>query len=208
MSKLIAEFIGIMLGDGNLGIYKSIVKGKIKKQHRIRISLDSRNERYTDYVSKLLEEIFDQKPKRYYKKKENAVDLGLFRKGHYFRVIEEFGLSNSPKWNRMEIPKRYFKEKFYPPILKGLFDTDGCLSLFNNNGVIYPRIEIKICPSPAQNQFIKIVKNLGFRFTVQDIGKEKIRIRISGMKELEKWFEIVGSSNPTHIEKYKRITQN
>lgn len=90
-------------------------------------------------------------------------------------------------------------------ILKGLFDTDGCLSLFNNNGQIYPRIEIKICPSPSQNQFIEALKQLDFKHTVQQLDKDKIRIRISGKKELKKWFEIIGSSNPIHIKKYNKI---
>ena len=107
----------------------------------------------------------------------------------------------------MLIPEKYFKKKFFPFILKGLFDTDGCLSLFNNNGILYPRIEIKICPSPAQKQFIDILQKLGFRYTVQNLDKGKIRLRISGRKELDKWFNLVGSSNPTHIEKYVKISQ-
>ena len=199
MKYKIAEFIGIMLGDGNLGIYESKKYGKI--QHRIRISLDSRNKDYIDYVFNLMKDIFGIEAKLHYKKNENAVDIGIYRKDKFFYVVNEIGLKISPKWNSMEIPEKYFKKEFYPLILKGLFDTDGCLSVFNNNGKIYPRIEIKICPSPAQNQFIQILDFLDFNYKIQELDNKKIRIRISGLNELKKWFKIVGSSNQNHVEK-------
>lgn len=205
MDEKIAEFIGVMLGDGNLGIYKSKVNNKIKIQHRIRISLNSKNKDYIKYIAQLIKDILDVKPKVYYKKKENVVDIGVYRKDKFFWVRDELGLKVSPKWNRMEIPRKYSKGKLALPILRGLFDTDGCLSIFNNNGVLYPRIEIKICPSPTQKQFVKILKEFNFKFTIQNLEKGKIRIRISGIKELRKWFKLVGSSNKIHIEKVKRF---
>ena len=109
----------------------------------------------------------------------------------------------SPKWNRMEIPEKFMKKEFYPHILRGLFDTDGSVTIFNNNGIVYPRIEIKICPSPAQKQFIEILNNLGFNYKIQNLDKGKIRIRVSGVKELKKWFEIIGSSNQDYIKRAK-----
>ena len=97
------------------------------------------------------------------------------------------------------------RKEFYPYLLKGLFDTDGSVTVFNNNGTIYPRIEIKICPSPAQKQFIEILESLGFSYRVQNLDKGKVRIRVSGVKELKKWFEVVGSSNPVYLERTKQF---
>lgn len=85
--------------------------------------------------------------------------------------------------------------------LKGLFDTDGCLSVFNNNGNIYPRIEIRLCPSPAQQQINKILDSFNFKYTIQNLERGKTRIRISGKDSLIKWFNMVGSANPIHLEK-------
>ena len=41
----LAEFVGIVLGDGSIGIYNCFSNGVIKKQHRLKISFDSREKR-------------------------------------------------------------------------------------------------------------------------------------------------------------------
>jgi len=205
MNYRIAEFIGIMLGDGSIGIYDTKADNKIKKHRVVKVSLDSRNKDYANYVFNLMKDVLEVEPRIHLKKTENAVDICTFRKEKLHYVLNEIGLRLSPKWNSMEIPEKYFVSKYYPPLLKGLFDTDGSLTTFNNNGILYPRIEIKICPSPAQKQFIEILDKLGFNYKIQKLDKEKIKIRISGVKELRKWFEIVGSSNIIHIEKFKKF---
>ncbi len=197
----VAEFIGIMLGDGSIGIYNTKAKNKIKKHRVVKITLDSRNTQYIDYVVSLMKDVLNVEPKVYFKKKENAVDICTFRKGSINYVLNEIGLKISPKWNNMEIPNKFMKKDLYSLILRGLFDTDGSVTLFNNNGIMYPRIEIRICPSPAQEQFMTILNELGFNYKIQKLDKGKIRVRISGKRELKKWFNLVGSSNHIHIQK-------
>lgn len=197
----IAEFIGVMLGDGSIGVYNTKAGNKIKKHPVVKVTLDSRNKEYTDYVFNLMKEVLNVEPRVYFKKTENTVDICTFKKDRLDFVINKIGLKLSPKWDNMEIPKKYFQEKFYQFILRGLFDTDGSVTVFHNNGVRYPRIEIKICPSPAQNQIKEILNSLKFRYKIQNLDKGEIRIRISGVNELKRWFEIVGSSNAIHIEK-------
>jgi DNA-binding transcriptional regulator WhiA len=203
----LAEFIGIMLGDGSIGIYDTKAGEKIKKHRVIKVTLDSRNEQYIDHVFSLMKEILDVEPKLHFRKKENAVDICTFRKDKLNYVLSEIGLKMSPKWNRMEIPQKFMKQELYLYILRGLFDTDGSVTIFNNNGTIYPRIEIKICPSPAQKQFIDILNQLSFNHKIQNLDKGKIRIRISGKKELEKWFNLVGSSNQSHIQRASQFLE-
>jgi len=134
--KKIAEFIGIMLGDGNLGIYKSKVGNKIKLQYRIRISLDSRNKEYINYVVNLTKNVLNTEPKIHYKKNENVADIGVYRKEIFLYVKDKIGLKTSPKLNKMEIPKKYMSNKIIPFVLRGLFDTDGSVTIFNNNRII------------------------------------------------------------------------
>lgn len=196
-----------MLGDGSIGIYNYKKGDKIKKYHVVKVTLDSRNKEYTNYVLKLIEDVLNTLPKINYKKGENTVDLRVFKKEKVLFVLNNLGLKLSPKKNNMIIPERYFKKKLFPFLLRGLFDTDGCLSIFNNNGTDYPRIEIRICPSPAQEQFITILKELGFNYKVQKLDKNWIRIRVSGKNELKNWFNIVGSSNQVHLRKANRFLE-
>lgn len=208
MEKEVAEFVGIMLGDGNLAIYNCKSGNKIKKQHRIRISLDSRNKEYIHYVSDLMKKVLDVEPRISYKKNENAVDIGTYQIDKFLYLKDKIGLITSPKWDKMKIPEAYLREELIPFVLKGLFDTDGSLTVFNNNGVTYPRIEIKICPSPAQKQVVDILNRLDINYKIQKLDKEKIRIRISGVKELREWFNLVGSSNQLHIRKAESFLNN
>ncbi len=205
----IAEFVGVMLGDGNIGIYDTKAgikeKNRIKKQYRVKITLDSRNKQYTNYIINLLKEILETEPRVYYKSKENAVDIATYRKNIYYLVINDIGLEKSPKWGKMRIPDKYSKGKLSLLVLKGLFDTDGHLSIFNNNGIIYPRIEIRLCPSPAQQQINRILDEFEFVYRIQNLERGKTRVRISGMNQLKRWFDLIGSSNSVHMEKAKKL---
>jgi hypothetical protein len=201
--KEIAEFVGIMLGDGSIGLYNTHAGARIKLHRVVKVTLDSRNKVYTDYVANLMERILDIKPKIHYKKKENAVDLKVHKKDKFLYVLNEIGLELSPKWGRMKVPEPYTRGKLGLLVLKGLFDTDGCLAVYNNNGTIYPRIEIRMSPSPAQNQISAILDEFGFNYRIQNLERGKTRIRISGKTELKRWFKLIGSSNPTHINKSK-----
>jgi hypothetical protein len=189
----LAEFVGIMLGDGYLS------------DNRIKISFNSKESYYIDYVSKIVEDIFDTKPIIKFRKNENTAELFVFKR-EIIKKIKSIGLINSPKWNNAVIPNKILKYDL--DVLRGYFDTDGCVVITNNNGTIYPRIEMKICPSPMQNQFIQILKKYSFRFGVYQIGKGEVRIQLNGKKQLEKWFKLVGSNNQKHINKAKNFIKN
>jgi DNA-binding transcriptional regulator WhiA len=201
--EMTAEFIGVMLGDGCIGIYDCSNKGIIKKQYQLKVTLDSRNKQYIDHVYSLMKEVIDVEPVVYYKKGENTADIRTFRKERVLYALNEIGLKISPKWNRMEIPEKYIKAKLGIFVIRGLFDTDGSVTIFDNNGTLYPRIEIRMSPSPAQQQIIEILNKLDFNYKIQKLERGKIKIRISGKKELQKWFNIIGSSNQLYINRAK-----
>lgn len=192
----LAELIGIILGDGYL---------TNKNRYELKITLDSREKKYTNYIYNLIKNLFYIKPLVYYRKNENTVDIRVINKKLINFLVNNIGLKISPKWNRAHIPKKFMKSYFYTKLLKGLFDTDGSVVLANNNGTIYPRLEIKICPSPMQNQFIKILKELKFHFGVYNIGKGKVRIQLNGKEQLNKWIKLIGSSNYKHIKKMQGV---
>jgi len=192
MGKL-AELIGIILGDGY-----------IKRNKEIKISLNSKDDlEYLYYIRNIIFELFNYQTPINFRKGENTVDLRITKRKIVNYFLEE-GLKESPKWNKAEIPKKFSKyDKF---VLRGLFDTDGCLVLTNNNGTLYPRLEIKICPSPMQNQVIEILKKYNFRFGVYQIGKGQVRIQMNGRNQLEKWMSIINFSNQKHMNKYKKYS--
>ena len=201
-NEQLAEFVGILLGDGCLGMYKCKSGNKISIQHRVKISLDSRNEiKYASYIESLIRQLFKIKPQIKIRKNENTLDILIFKKDLLNFLLNEVDLKISPKRNKAKIPSFYLKNKFELFVLKGYFDTDGCIASVNNNGILYPRIEMKICKSPMQRQFIDILRRNNFRFESYKIENENIRIQLNGVKELKKWHNLIGFSNSKNIER-------
>ncbi|MBT4111389.1 hypothetical protein HOE37_06015 [Candidatus Woesearchaeota archaeon] len=189
----LAEFVGIMLGDGYIGFPNC---------PRIKISFNSIDDKeYFGFVENLLSQLFDANIITNHRKNENTSELFIFKREVIRSVINELKLLPSPKWDRARIPGWIFNQNLERFVLRGYFDTDGCVVITNNNGTRYPRLEMKVSPSPMQNQFVKIIDKLGFRFGVYNIGKGKVRIQMNGKEQLRKWNELVGFSNKKHQRK-------
>jgi len=193
MDEVLAELIGIILGDGMIGIYKR--KGRPGNQYRLKISMNAEKDReYSEYVAEIIEDIFSVKPIINFRKNEKTLDV-IVTNPRVITTLLDIGMKKSPKWGAAIIPKRFLRNDLALKVLRGYVDTDGCIVVFNNNGTIYPRIEMKVCPSPMQRQFISILEKNGFRPRVNDIGKGKCRIMLSGKKKLMLWNRIIGFSN-------------
>jgi hypothetical protein len=197
-----AELIGILLGDGSL----SLRDNTPTLTNRLKISFNSKDDiQYVFYVKHLLKELFDIEPFLKYREGENTADLFIFKKDIILFIINRIGLRLSPKWDNAIIPLRFLSRGYELLVLRGYFDTDGCLVTTNNNGTIYPRLEMKVCPSPMQNQFISILEKYNFRFGVYPIGEGKVRIQLNGISQLIKWKKLVGFSNEKHSNKIHRF---
>ena len=185
--KDLAEFIGIMLGDGYFS------------DNRLKVSFNSVTDlEYIYYVKKLMLGLFNENAILKFRKEENTAELYLFKRS-ILKTLNDNGLIKSPKWQRAIIPTSFLK--FDLAVLRGYFDTDGCVVITDNNGTIYPRLEMKICPSPMQEQFIRILGKYQFNFGVYNIGKGEVRIQLNGEKQLDKWLNLVGFSNKKHLDK-------
>ncbi len=201
--KKLAEFIGILLGDGSISL-----KGNCSgNTNRLKVTFNSRDDiEYIGYVRELVRKLFGIDPIIKHRRYENnTADLFIFKKEIILYIVNEAGLKLSPKWNTAIIPEKFLSNGLDLYVLRGCFDTDGCLVTTNNNGIIYPRLEMKVCPSPMQKQFIDIIKKHGFNVGVYQIGKGKVRIQLNGKEQLKKWIELVGFSNEKHIKKIERF---
>ena len=204
--KRLAEFVGILLGDGSIGIYRCKNGNRTTTQYRVKISLNSKDELiYASFIENLLEKLFGIRPFRSIRKNENTLDLLIFGRTFVNFLMNVIGLSLSPKKDNAIIPKFYMRNKLELSILRGYFDTDGCVAIVNNNGTLYPRLEMKICRSPMQSQFIEILERNNFRFGAYVIDNDNIRVQLNGLKELKKWNELVGFSNSKNSERYRKM---
>ena len=202
----LAEFTGLMLGDGSIGEYKCKKgDGTSNLQRSVNITISSEEKEFGDYIQGLVKELFNIKMNRRVKNKENVLELRTFRKDLFNFVTKDLGLKKSPKWDRASIPEIYLNNELENAVLRGYFDTDGSVVLTDNNGTLYPRLEMKISPSPMQKQFEQILDRRKFRFGSYDIGKGKKRIQMNGKTQLKKWQREIGFSNNKHLEKAEKV---
>ncbi|MCI0503882.1 hypothetical protein L0Y65_04170 [Candidatus Micrarchaeota archaeon] len=199
MERELAELVGILLGDGSLGIYKSRPNGKTKLQHRIKISLNSEKDaEYANYISSLFAVIFHKRPTLRKRKESNTLDLYLLGREHLEFLVSE-GLVLAPKWQRAVIPARFLAPPLDLLVLRGYMDTDGCIAAVNNNGIRYPRIEMKISPAPMQGQLMGIMGRNGFRPQINRLERGKVRVVLAGNENLARWNATVGFSNERNL---------
>jgi len=150
-SKDMAEFIGIMLGDGNIW------------ENRIRIAFDKRNTPYINYVFNLFKKIFELEFKKEISNSTNQFylycsnlfaverlfELGLIRGN---KIKEQVGI---PDW--IKLNKIYSKR-----CIRGLIDTDGCIYLSKRDKQTY--IKFTNFNKRLLMDFKEVTSSLGYHF--------------------------------------------
>jgi len=199
LNRRLAEFVGILLGDGSIDS---------KRQYRVQITLNKNEVEYANYIIRIIKSLFDVKVLLKFRKNENTLDIHIFNKKFVNFLVNKVGMVPSPKWNRAVIPKVFLNNKLEKYVLRGYFDTDGSVVITNNNGTIYPRLEMKVCPSPMRNSFVEILRRLNFRFGAYKIDNNRTRIQINGRGQLKKWIKEVGIKNPNYLRKINNYVKN
>lgn len=196
-SEDLAEFYGIMLGDGN----SNSTKGHKIGTYMIRIVGHSEldKEYLMHYVKPLIERLFDIKVKDGKFKSANA----MFLQAHSLKLVEflnEKGFIPGDKMkNQLGIPNWIQKDDGrLKACLRGLYDTDGsAYKLTNQNSY-----QINFC---GKNQILlRDVREalLSLGINASKVSKEK-DIYITKKEELRKFLKLVGFHNPKHLNKIK-----
>lgn len=173
-----AEFIGIMLGDGSF------------YGNTVRIAFDKRNINYIKHVEDLFYKIFKIELKKYVVSTTNQAYLYRCNKNVAY-ILQNLGLKRGNKIkNQVGIPG-WIKQnkKFSRRCIRGLIDTDGCIYTCKRERQTY----IKFTNHSLQllNDFKEINNNLGYSFVKSGktntaiYKKEQVVRFIKGIKPLK-----------------------
>ncbi len=193
------ELFGIILGDGCLNYYPK------KRVYSLEITGNAEEE--VDYYYKISELLFKltgikPKIKVKYEKKGKSLKLFLYNKKFVEQIKFKEGFNFKNKANEAILPDKFLKWQYMKHILRGLFETDGCLYFSRINGKPkYPRIEIKTNSDNLAQQLYSILKKQNFRVQKRKDKFSNI-VYISGKKELEKWIRKIGFSSLKNKTKY------
>jgi len=188
----LSEFVGIMIGDG----------GITKKQ--VIVTLNYKKDRlYSIFVKDLIKKLFGVKASMNFRKNESVVNVVVSRVQLVF-FCKSIGLKigNKLKQN-LDIPAWIIKNrKFRIPCLRGLIDTDGCFYLekhkINNKKYCYPRISFVSYSKQLRFSVFKILKELEFSPKIRNNKS----VQLENKKEIRKYFNLVGTHNPKHKQRF------
>ena len=193
-SKLLAEFVGILLGDGSITPY------------HVNITLSSEEKQYIGYVQKIIKELFDVVPKIRRHKHSKAIDIIVNRR-LLVDFCQKFGfkMGNKVK-NQVDIPEWIKKNQIFScECVRGLVDTDGCF--FKHSYIVgkkkysYLKIAFTSASYPLTTSVAKILINFGFSVR---ISKNQRDVRIDSVQYVQKYIKEIGTHNHKHLQKIKK----
>lgn len=205
LNKNLCEFYGILMGDGCLSKFKrseNVTRNQIIiSGHK---SLDK--EYHEEYIKSLIKNEFNLTPYIYCRKKDNVRSFIINNKP-FFKALVKLKFPIGKKGQKLEIPIRLLKlswnlKKY---IIRGLFDTDGCLTARKDEGYRYPCLIISSYSKPLIKQLYNMLRNKGYPFWV---NKKNTEIRMRGIKNVNRWMFDIGCSNSKHKDKYEYWLKN
>ena len=206
-SEELAEFIGILAGDGHVSFNT--------KRYHTSIAGDSRLDlNYLEYVKNLIKKLFNLDINISVRKKVNTA-LVEFESRGILSFLRNIGYYKHNSRN-IKFPDWIMEnEDYLLNTIKGLADTDFSLMLYKNRKIYpyYPIISIGL----ADKEFTILISNFlvkqGFntnlifddRVLDKRSGKiwSKTTLRLSGRQNLDLWMKLIGFRNCRHLNKYE-----
>lgn len=192
-SKELAEFVGIILGDGGISQYQVVV------------TLHATDDKeYGSFVTKLIKNLFKVPVAIYPSKKDSVIDYVVSRV-ELVRFLEKLGLKQGNKVkHQVDIPDWIRGNNEYSiACVRGLVDTDGCV--FTHRYTVkekvysYKKLSFTSRSEPLRQSVFQILKDVGLRVRFGT----NFDVRVDSKEDMEKYFRIVDSHNPKHLKRYK-----
>lgn len=194
-SKDLAEFIGIVLGDGGITKYQIV------------ITLHSKDDKeYSKFVIALIKKLFNVPVGIHYDKNSSSFDLIVSRSELVHLCIKKLGLKIGNKIKQqVDIPFWIKQNKQYAiACLRGLMDTDGCVFVHrykvNGKWYNYKKLSFTSHSEPLRQSVFAIFKENGFYPRLAPRND----VRLDRIKDVQRYFRFLGSHNQKYLKKYKK----
>jgi len=196
MNELLAEYLGIITGDGCLSLSTPSAKGTGNKYYIFICGHSIDDLDFLYQVKDMTKELFDKDVNIINKSKENCSFIKFSNKNIFYYLSNYLPIGK--KYYSIRIPDEILEsDKLFCAFLRGYFDTDGTIVFVRTN---YPRLEIKSKSFILLNQVISKLRKLGFYGSVSKCA-ECFRLELAGHKNLKRWLNLIGFRNKKHLKK-------
>ncbi len=180
-SEIIAEFIGIMLGDGHI------------TKNQIIVTLGNKEEEYVIYISKLIKDIFKITPKTI--KTRSGYSVIYFGSVEVVGWLLSMGFFYNKVKNQVNVPRWIFSKKIYvKSFLRGFFDTDGSFYKLKFG----KQISFTNRSYPLLNATREGLSMLGY--SPSKISKFKVYLTKNA--DIQNFFLFIKPANKKHVKRY------
>lgn len=203
-NKNLAEFVGVMLGDGNL-----CKPNNPKNYYFLRICNHiSDDKEHRKYIQKLFYSLFKINLRTYNHNSKNATVLDCSNR-LVFEIIEKYGFPRgNKKKNNIGIPDWIMSNNKYLKVcIRGIIDTDGSVFPKSRNKSL-PQIEVSSQIPNLREDFRNGLIKLGFKPSKWSKGSNTPNCGLYAKNQVFKYFREIGFSNPKHTKKFINITNS
>jgi len=196
LNQGLCEFMGAFMGDG--------FTNKYNYSYLIQFTGDSRFDMkyYHHIINPIALKYFGLSPRIY--KKNNAMVVNFYSKNLYHFLTKRLMFPKGKKCYTVKIPEEVLNNysEFLPDLLRGLYDTDGCIFFDKRKTYLkkYPRVHIKLVNKPLIKQIYGILDSLNLNPRITHTGYV---IQINGRNYTRKFLRKVGFSNFRHLDRIK-----
>jgi hypothetical protein len=194
----LAEFFGIILGDGGL-----------PGNHQLTIAFNNKTDQeYSLYLKKLLKQLFSIDCHVHYRKNNNGADI-VVNSSNLVDFLLKKGLSVGNKVkNQVGIPIWIHRNlEYQKACLRGLMDTDGSFysHKYISGGKEYKYLKLCFtnCSKPILNFVFKILKDLDYK-----VYLDGNHVSIYSRDGVKRYFTEIGAHNQKHLNKFKEYLAN
>ena len=191
-SMELAEFMGIMMGDGSL------------TARQITVTLHHIDDlAYSKFVTDLMRRLFRIRPSVYHSVKNSVNDIVLSR-SELVTFLNSLGLPIGNKVRQqIDIPDWIKQNKaFATACVRGLVDTDG--SVFTHSYTVngkryhYKKLSFSSRSEPLRVSVAQILADRDMSPRLDT----SYNVRLDSIADMKKYFSKVGSHNPKHLKRY------
>lgn len=191
----LAEFVGIVLGDGNIS------KGQVT------ISLNDKDDKeYSEFVVALIKKLFDVPVGTYHRRELSAMNFIISRSELVRFCVEKLELKRGNKIKQqVDIPDWIKQNNSYSiGCVRGLVDTDGCVFTHrykvNRKWYSYKKLVFTSYSKPLRRSMFNILKDNGFN---PRLARDR-DVHLDSIANMERYFKIINFHNPKHLKRYLR----
>jgi len=191
----LAEFMGIMIGDGGITAYQVV------------ITTNSEDDReYSQFTAQLIQKLFSIRPSVKDRKDSKCTRIVVSSRA-LVEQLTELGLKQGHKLNQgLDVPSWIQSDDNYMgACLQGIFDTDGSIyqeKHYRKNKIYcYPRLSFVSMSPQLRKTIYAALKRFGFSPKIR--GNRSVNLE--QRKDIDRYFTVIGTSNPKHLRRYRKF---